>query len=87
MRTTNRCPKCEVTEILHIPGTQDDPGSPPPGAIIALTEEGFWINLAHDTFICAGCGYCELYVADPRAIPVKRLKGARVRKGQRAAYR
>ena len=71
MKKSNRCPKCEGTDIAHADTVADKnaiggPSNMSLGVGIKrkglLAKEVPWGQL--EAFACKGCGYTELYVTD-----------------------
>jgi predicted nucleic-acid-binding Zn-ribbon protein len=78
MRKTGICPKCTHNQLLHI-GMVADKGEfesevRPLSLAAVFTGHGFFgdekrTSAGHLTAVmCRGCGYAELYVADPQSI-------------------
>lgn len=87
MRKSQRCPKCDHGEVLHVPRVQDsdhdDQGLGVRMGLITRETIG-----ALQAYVCLGCGFVEWYVERPDRIDVDRLEGARVLRSPRGpAYR
>ncbi|NUP05380.1 MAG: hypothetical protein HOW73_04895 [Polyangiaceae bacterium] len=81
MRNSNQCPKCSGVEILYLPELTDSERD----KLAAYVGPPGWTSVPHfgivTAYVCLGCGYTELYTADPRSIPYREVPGAKILKG------
>lgn len=88
MRNSLRCPKCAHEKILHLPRLWAH--SQPLGEIVAHVGGG-WSPTPFgvmQAYVCARCGFTELYAQQPDKIPIDKIDGAQVLDGaQGAPYR
>lgn len=76
------CPKCESTEILEDVGMNTLGEGGPDGKIVFRLEgtSGFLkksTRVEARAWICAACGYSELYAADPATLAERWRAGDR----------
>ena len=71
MRNTQRCPKCDHGEVIHLPDPTDADGE-------RVTLLGTFGVGGIEAYVCPVCGFTELYVCAPRAIDVSKIAGARL---------
>lgn len=83
MKQTLRCPKCGHNRILYIAqvADSDGEGDDQPMRVALVSRHGPVGDVLRGTGeleagVCRACGYTELYVKDPGAIPID---GQRVR--------
>lgn len=72
MKQTLRCPKCGHSQILHVTEVADQmqrAANPYVRALLAHIGGGLAAGEL-EAAVCVACGYAELYVKDPRAIPI-----------------
>ena len=79
---SGRCPKCESTEILEDVGMNTLGEGGPDGKIVFRLEgtSGFLkksTRVEARAWICAACGYSELYAADPAQLAERWRAGDR----------
>ncbi len=69
MKQTHICPKCQSTDIIHVPGKAGAYGA---GNNIQLGWTNFSAVLVH-RYVCGRCGYSEEWIdkADLRALKDK----------------
>jgi len=87
MRHTHACPMCQGEEIVHVPVVRDSGFNRllVHQSLGFIREEGFG---EYESYFCRSCGYAELYVKEPKKIPLDRVMGARVlRRNKRHPYR
>ncbi len=86
MRATHRCPKCRVGPVLEINPVVKRPEAteiaererPVAGSAVGLSRRAEpkpyrsrYVGVGELTaYVCKGCGYTELYAADPQDIHV-----------------
>ncbi len=56
------CPKCQSTDVLHVPGTIGAFGA---GNHIPVGWRAM-NAVAVARLVCGSCGYCEEWITDPR---------------------
>jgi len=61
MKNTNKCSKCESTDILHIPGQVAALGI---GNNIPVGKLTTWSHVQVSRFLCVNCGFSEEWVID-----------------------
>jgi predicted nucleic-acid-binding Zn-ribbon protein len=77
VRKQHRCPKCLHTRILHVPEPKDvDHDRMALGAVMSVWTGG--VNGGLEAYVCLGCGYTELYVADLDEMDISKIDGARL---------
>ena len=76
MKRSKRCPKCQGTDLLHVPTFMEagDMGRTPMAVTEAETGEMFGIPMMtpvgeFEVVICRHCGYAEFYVKNAGDIP------------------
>jgi Zn ribbon nucleic-acid-binding protein len=69
MKNTTKCPKCESTDILHIPGQVEKLGF---GNNIPVGRFTTWSHVKVSRFLCVNCGFSEEWVVDKEGM--QRLK-------------
>ncbi|MCB0162746.1 MAG: hypothetical protein KDI79_00880 [Anaerolineae bacterium] len=76
MKQSNTCPKCQSTDIIHIPGKSQKAGYDV-GENVRTGRANFFDALAMvDMYVCGDCGYIEDWVASPEDIQkIKRKFG------------
>ncbi|MCA9596499.1 MAG: hypothetical protein KC776_24455 [Myxococcales bacterium] len=81
MRTTHRCPKCDYRQVLHIPRLVDLVAMPLGSELPAVRELARVENPGKgkarvirmgvlEAYVCASCGFTELYTQNPEHIVV-----------------
>jgi predicted RNA-binding Zn-ribbon protein involved in translation (DUF1610 family) len=76
MKQTHVCPKCSANEVIYVPRIRDSQQS-----TLALHVEPGWVETTlHgrvEAYVCAACGFTELYAVDPALIPLDQIPGAK----------
>ena len=62
MKHSQTCPKCQSTDILHIPGKSQKAGYDA-GENIRTGRTNFGGLALVDIYVCSNCGYTEDWVA------------------------
>jgi predicted nucleic-acid-binding Zn-ribbon protein len=71
MRNSKKCPKCQSSDIVRIPGKRADGGA---GNLISVSQWNIFSTVKPVRYLCAGCGYMEEWLDDPEDIA--RVKAA-----------
>jgi predicted nucleic-acid-binding Zn-ribbon protein len=85
MRDSRRCPKCRHSEILHVPRLIDSEWG---WLLVHMKSEGLFPPTPRkffgtiEAYICATCGYTELFTLNQREIPISDIEGAEVLRGE-----
>jgi predicted nucleic-acid-binding Zn-ribbon protein len=80
MKTSHICPKCASRENVYVPtlvDTDQDVLTVKTKLVSAWTGEKVLFGQL-EAFICRACGYAEIHAANPTAIPVGEIAGAKI---------
>jgi hypothetical protein len=82
MRDTHECPKCKYGEVLHVPELRE--GDAVVASLMLNARQGI-VSLTRygqlEVYVCRRCGFCEVYVANPRSL-TEMIPGARLLKAK-----
>jgi len=59
MKNSQRCPKCDHTEIIRVEGIQGGYGS---GNVIPTGGFTIWSSIKVTRYVCIKCGFCEEWI-------------------------
>jgi predicted nucleic-acid-binding Zn-ribbon protein len=86
MRRKHVCPKCGHNEILYVPQIADRDDRDIVRPIVFHVVHYDWrddMELGKiSAYACRSCGYTELYTKDIDKLPVDKIPGAKILKGQ-----
>ena len=68
MKNTQRCPKCESSDIMRIPHCSGNYGAGP------CVQLGLFSFVEVTRYLCGNCGFIESWVDDPDGIAKLRKK-------------
>jgi ribosomal protein S27AE len=62
MKNTKRCPKCQSSDIILIPGKREAGGA---GNLISVSRWNLFDTVAPVLHVCGSCGYMENWLGSP----------------------
>jgi len=65
MKKTKRCPKCQSSDIILIPGKREEGGA---GNVIRVSRWNIFAVVKPVLHVCASCGYMENWLVSPEDI-------------------
>jgi ribosomal protein S27AE len=74
MKLTKRCPKCQSSDIIFVPGTREEGGA---GNLIRVSRWNIFAAVKPTRYVCGSCGYIENWLVSPQDIG--RVKSAYAR--------
>lgn len=70
MKNTKKCPKCQSSDIVQVPGKREEGGS---GNIIRVSRWNIFAAVKPVLHVCCSCGYMENWLVSRDDIA--RVKG------------
>jgi ribosomal protein S27AE len=74
MKNTKRCPKCQSSDIVLVPGKREEGGS---GNLVRVSRWNIFAAVKPTLHVCGSCGYMENWLMS--AEDIGRVKSMYVR--------